>query len=154
MGKACHRLQVSTKRKGETAFLLPPKLHRVNTRYWSAGCVFEVTFAPGDRAARIEIEDNAARADGHLGHNAFAAVDLPAGKISVAKVAVLHAENSNVGDRANSDLPQFRVADFAGRVGGGFPNNLRQRDAQREHLTHHVGQVEHDAGGGIDVEIR
>ena len=29
MGKACHRLHSSTKRNGGTAFLLPPKLHRV-----------------------------------------------------------------------------------------------------------------------------
>jgi len=34
------------------------------------------------------------------------------------------------------------VADFGGWVGGGFPNDLIQRDAQREHLAHHVGQVD------------
>jgi hypothetical protein len=71
-----------------------------------------VTFAPGNRGARVEIEDDAACADGHFGHNAFAAVDLPPGKISVAKVALLHAEDGNVGDRANSDLPQFGVASY------------------------------------------
>jgi hypothetical protein len=78
----------------------------------SAGCVFEVTFAPRDRGARVEVEDDVARADGHFGQNAFAAVDLAAGKIRVAKVAVLDAEDGNVGDRANSDLPQFGVASY------------------------------------------
>ena len=55
--------------------------------------------------------------------------------------------------RTDRNLPELRVADFGRGVGGGFPNYLSQRDAQREHLTHHVGQVEHDAGGGADMEI-
>ena len=28
-----------------------------------------------------------------------------------------------------------------------------QRDAEREDLVHHVGKVQHDSGGGADVEI-
>ena len=64
-----------------------------------------MTFTPGDRAARVEIEDDAARADSHFRQNAFAAVNLPTGKIGVAKVAVLDAKHGNVGDRADSDLP-------------------------------------------------
>jgi hypothetical protein len=112
-----------------------------------------VTFAPGDRGARVEIEDDVAGADGHLRQNAFGAVDLSTGKIGVAEVAVLDAQDGNVGDGANRDLSEFRVADFGGWVGGGFPNDLIQGDAQREHLAHHVGQVEHDAGGGADMEI-
>jgi hypothetical protein len=32
-----------------------------------AGCVFEVTVAPGNRGARVEIENDLARADRHFG---------------------------------------------------------------------------------------
>ena len=45
----------------------------------STGRVFEVAFAPRDRCARVEIEDNMAGADGHFGQNAFGTVDLAAG---------------------------------------------------------------------------
>src|ERR1700722_4660932 len=119
----------------------------------SAGRVFEVAFAPGDGAPRVEIEDDMARADGHFSKYAFAAVNLPSHKICIAKVTVLDTKNGNVGDGADSDLPQFRVADFGGWIRGRFPNDLPEGDAQREHLTHHIGQVEHDARSGVDVEV-
>ena len=85
-----------------------------------------MTFAPGDCGARVEIEDDMARADGHFSEFAFAAVDLAPGKIRIAKVALLDAQDGNVGDRADSDLSEFRVADFMAGLVVGLPNDFRQ----------------------------
>lgn len=81
----------------------------------SAGRVFKMAFAPRCRGASIEIEDDLPRTDGHFGQNALGAADLSTGKIGEAKVAVLDAEDGNVGNRADGDLSEFRVADFGGR---------------------------------------
>ena len=67
-----------------------------------------MTFAPGDCSACVEVEDDAAGANGHLGYDAFGAVDLSAGEIGVAEGAVIDAEHGDVGDGADGDLPRVR----------------------------------------------
>ncbi len=66
---------------------------------------------------------------------------------------MVDAEDGYVGDRVYGDLAQLGVADFCSWVGGGFADDLGQGNTEREDLVHDVGQVEHDAGGGADVEV-
>ncbi len=93
------------------------------------GCVFEVAFAPGCCGAGVEVEEDAACADGHLGHDAFGAVDLSASEIGEAKVAVIDAEDGDVSDGAYGDLSEFGVANLGGWVGGGLADDIVERDA-------------------------
>jgi hypothetical protein len=74
VGKACHRLHSSTKRNGGTAFLLPPKLHRVaeeylpgSADYWPtfplAPALGSIHFSPDHAASFVDFTATTAESD-------------------------------------------------------------------------------------------
>lgn len=110
-------------------------------------------FAPRHSSAGVEVEDDAACADSHFRNDALRATDLASGEIGEAECAVIDSQNGDVGHGADRDLSEFGVADLGGGIRGGFANDLIERNAERQDLVHHVGQVEHHSCGGADVEI-
>ena len=56
---------------------------------------------------------------------------LPPARSAEAEVAVIDMENGNVGEREPTAIcPELGVADSGGGIGGGFADDLLERDAE------------------------
>ena len=118
--------------------------------------VFRFSFfvtAPCRSCQSIEIVNNLAVAQRQLCNDPLRALQNRAGTVDEPDAAFLDPPGCDVGVRSDAQVAERVLPHRAGRVPRGPPNDLVERESEREELAHHVRHVFHAAAHARDVQI-